>query len=73
MNERKSASWLEDCGKVDNYSFLITYIEMNLLIKGRGKRTPIEKRVDSFRRKAQFFVISSVKFASCLNLQNNLK
>lgn len=46
---------------------------MNLLIKGRGKRTPIEKRVDSFRRKAQFFVISSVKFASCLNLQNNLK
>lgn len=46
---------------------------MNLLIKGRGKRTPIEKRVDWFRRKAQFFVISSVKFASCLNLQNNLK
>ena len=46
---------------------------MNLLIKGRGKRTPIEKRVDSFRRKAQFFVISSVKFASCLNVQNKLK
>ena len=46
---------------------------MNLLIKGRGKRRPIGKRVDSFRRKAQFFVISSVKFASCLNLQNNFK
>ena len=72
MNERKSASWLDDWGKVDNYSFLITY-RNELADKGPGKTRAYSKRVDSFRRKVQFFVISSVEFASCLNLQNNLK